>query len=145
MGFLQSWNAVNIYIDALARYGIDNKRMSSDLCGRICKYTCDAIAKQPERFPNNLDFMIRRSAALVAMCALGPEEFRRFRHERHDISEETVAMAAAAFRLGGRYATALELRIIHAVADAGACCPSFTRLFCQRLAESCLEPSKPLG
>ena len=136
MGLFKSWSAVNVYIDALARFGIDSKAISSDLSGRVCKYTCEAVAEHTGlRQGDVLDFKIRRSAALVAMCILGPSEFRKFRPERHDISEATVSAAAASFRKGGRSAAALDVRIIHAVADAGVIHHGFTELYCRLSAE----------
>jgi hypothetical protein len=133
MKIFQSWRAVNIYIDALERYGIDSKS-SSDLSGRVCKYTCELINGNNK--DDVLAFKIQRSAALVAMCIHGPDEFSKFRHEHHDICLETIAKAASNFKKGGEYATSLDLKIIHAVADSGNISRSFAYVFSRMLSEN---------
>jgi hypothetical protein len=134
MKIFQSWRAVNIYIDALERYGIDSKSTSSDLSGRVCKYTCELINSNNKNAV--LDLKIQRSAALVAMCIHGPEEFSKFRHERHDICLETIAKAASNFKKGGQHAASLDLKIIHAVADSGNISRSFAYAFSRMLSEN---------
>ncbi len=134
MGIIQSWKAVNIYIDALARYGIDSSTMPSDLSGRVCKITCEASANlKPEV---SLDVQIQRSAALVALCTLGPHEFSRFKGCRHDVSLETVARAASGFKMGSGRAASLDLKIIYAVAASGNISRSFCTLFSRLLSEA---------
>lgn len=134
MSFFQPWLAVNIYIDAIERYGIDSNKISSDLSGRVCKHTCDFFKSNKQ--DEGLNFKIQRSAALVAMCILGPDEFRKFQHERHDISLDTIAKAASNFKLGGQYAASLDLKIIHAVADSGNISRSFAYIFSKILKEN---------
>lgn len=134
MRFFQPWRAINIYIDALERYGINSKDISSDLSGRVCKYTCEFFNGRSK--DDVLTFKIQRSAALVAMCIYGPDEFNKFRYERHDISLETVAEAARNFKKGGQHAASLDLKIIHAVADSGNISRSFTYIFSRMLLES---------
>ena len=134
MGFFESWKAVNLYIDALSRYGIDSDKLSSDLSSRVCKITCEANTTSNDS--KSLDLKIQRSAALVAFCILGPQEFARFRHCRHNISEETIAQAAAGFKMGNLHAATPDLQIIYAVAASGKMSRTFTGLFCQQLAEN---------
>ena len=134
MKIFQSWRAVNIYIDALERYGIDSKSTSSDLSGRVCKYTCEFINGNNK--DDVLAFKIQRSAALVAMCIQGPDEFSKFRYELHDISLETIAKAASNFKKGGQHAASLDLKIIHAVADSGNISHSFAYAFSRMLSEN---------
>ncbi|MEN9481090.1 MAG: hypothetical protein RLZZ298_2485 [Pseudomonadota bacterium] len=131
MRFFQPWRAVNIYIDAIERYGIDSNQISPDLSGRVCKHTCDFFKSNNKT--EGLTFRIQRSAALVAMCILGPDEFRKFQHDRHDISLETIAKAASNFKQGGQYAASLDLKIIHAVADSGNISRSFACVFSKLL------------
>ena len=133
MGIIQSWKAVNIYIDALARYGIDSGQLPSDLSGRVCKITCEANAAINSQM--SLDFQIQRTAALVAFCILGPHEFSRFKDARHDVSVETLARAASSFKMGASDAATLDLKIISAVAASGNICRSFALLFSGLLSE----------
>lgn len=136
MGFFQAWSAVNICLDAIARYGIDAKSISPDLCARVCKYTCEKDDKTANGDANALDFKIRRSAALIAMSILGPSEFFRFRYERYGITADTLAQAAASFTLGRHHAASLDLKIIYAVAESGHMNREFSELFSRQLAQS---------
>lgn len=133
MGIFQSWQAVNAYIDALSRYGIDTTRTSADLSSRVCKIAC--AARGADRTDNYLHWNIQRAAALVALCMLGPHRFAQFQYGRHDISEETITQAAASFKMGNDHAASVDLQIIYAVAASGSMSRSFTLLFAKLLAE----------
>lgn len=134
MGIFKSWKAVNTYVDALSRYGIDSGEVSSDLSGRVCKINC--AANSGYAHSNQLDWNIQRSAALVALCILSPQQFRQFKNSSHDVSEETIRQAAACFKLGNGQAASVDLQIIFAVAASGKISHSFTLLFAKSLTEN---------
>ena len=113
----QSWQAVNTYIDALARYGIDSAGNSADLSGRVCNITC--VAWDKGELSGELELAIQRSAALVALCMLGPDAFSQFAPGRHAVSTKTIVEAVRCFRQGGVQAAAHDLQVFYAVAAAG--------------------------
>ena len=126
---LRSWRAVNLYIDALARFGIDSNSYDAELASRICRDVCDELKPS-----DSVDWAIGRAAALVALCILGPSEYGQFKGDRHEVTVETVEAAAKAFSRGGDAAASLDLKIIFAVANFGALHRSFAVMFCKALA-----------
>lgn len=126
---IKSWKAVNLYIDALARYGIDSSMLHNDVVSRVCNVVCDSQSSHKNGQANTLEWEIQRSAAIVALCVIGPERFKSFTRERHGVSMETIENAATAFRQGGGAATAMDLRLIFIVASVGAMCAEFAGAF----------------
>lgn len=137
MGFLESWRAATLCIDALARYGVD---ADSEIVSRVCKYTCAALASG--QASGGLNWLIRRSAAITALCILGPDQFRLLNSDCHGVAiEHTIGQAAAAFSRGGTHAASLELQLIHVVSDAGRLHSAFAGEF-SRLLVANLQPGR---
>lgn len=132
---LRSWRAINIYIDALERFGIDSKQHDGNIASRVCSAVFTALDEQGKLDNGVFEWEIRRAASLVALCILGPTEYRQFKGEQQKITNEMIEFAAREFSRGREAAQTLDLKTIFTVATAGLMHRSFAVLFCKALSE----------
>lgn len=131
MGWFSAWNDMSTYEAELKTYGINPYSLPADLHSRVCSYTAQSYERRLKSLsilgiPK--EYLFQCSAALVALCVLGPTPYSRDEQRGFVSMDEDVADAAAAWKKGGPDSS-LNAKIIQTVSDAGVMNSEFGSAF----------------